>query len=398
MTLGMIGLFLLGGLAALGAAATEAAAPAASPSLLRWRARDGAFAVWEHHDTITAYDGTIRLAAALRPGPQGIYFGEALSPEMHALAFQEAIVSWNIETPPGTWVDVLLRVRVGEAWSEWFTMGTWTSQTGGTVQRTSVAGQQDALARIAVDTLVLREGVAAANKVQVMIRLMSEQAAVTPIVRTMGVALSAHPPTAPALSAGNPALWNVALPVPPCSQMVYPDGGEIWCSPTSVAMVLGYWDQVAGNNAGPCEPRVRAAVQGVYDAAYRGHGNWPFNVAYAATHGLEGYVMRFRGLDEAEPWISKGVPVVISYGWGVGELDGAPISTSAGHLAVLIGFDALGNPILNDPAAPNDGTVRRVYRRDQLERLWLQHSGGTVYVIAPPQEFTQQHLFIPITR
>ncbi len=27
------------------------------------------------------------------------------------------------------------------------------------------------------------------------------------------------------------------------SQMIYPNGGEVWCSPTSVAMLLAYWHE-----------------------------------------------------------------------------------------------------------------------------------------------------------
>lgn len=50
---------------------------------------------------------------------------------------------------------------------------------------------------------------------------------------------------------------------------------------------------------------------------------------------------------------------------------------------VIRGFDADGNVIVNDPAAASDDEVRIVYDRAQLERLWLTHSGGTVYLIYP---------------
>jgi hypothetical protein len=128
---------------------------------------------------------------------------------------------------------------------------------------------------------------------------------------------------------------------------------------------------------------VRTAVSGVFDWLYKGHGNWPFNTAYAATHGLEGYVARFTSLAQTEAWTAAGVPVIISYGWKKGSLDGAPISSSNGHLAVLVGFDAAGNPIVNDPAAAINDAVRRTYNRTQLETLWLDSSGGTVYLIYP---------------
>jgi hypothetical protein len=50
---------------------------------------------------------------------------------------------------------------------------------------------------------------------------------------------------------------------------------------------------------------------------------------------------------------------------------------------VLVGFDAQGHPIVNDPAAASDQTVQRTYLRHELETLWLKHSGGTTYIIFP---------------
>ena len=178
---------------------------------------------------------------------------------------------------------------------------------------------------------------------------------------------------------GNPALWNTLLDVPGYSQMVYPDGGSVWCSPTSASMVLAYFN----NYAGPCEPRVRAAVDGVFDWIYDGHGNWPFNTAYAAAQGYEGYVARLTSLAKAEEYIAAGVPVIMSIAWRKGDLTGADVDSTNGHLVVLVGFDAAGNPIINDPATPANETVRRTYLRSEFEPLWLQSSGGTVYLIYP---------------
>ena len=126
-------------------------------------------------------------------------------------------------------------------------------------------------------------------------------------------------------------------------------------------------------------------MAGSYDWIYGGTGNWPFNTAYAATHGLQGSVRRFTSMSEIEYWVGQGVPVAISFSWGKGQLDGAAVNSSAGHLSVVVGFDADGNPIVNDPAAdPEDGeVVQRTYEREELEPLWLENSGGTVYLIKP---------------
>jgi len=147
-----------------------------------------------------------------------------------------------------------------------------------------------------------------------------------------------------------------------------------------MSMIVGYW----ARDGGPCEPRVRAAVDGVYDWVYDGHGNWPFNTAYAATRGLEAYVTRFRSLADAEPWIAAGVPVGMSYAWQPGTLSGAPVRSSDGHLGVLVGFDDHGDPVVNDPAGKGDA-VRRTYRRAELENVWVGHSGGTAYLAYPPE-------------
>ena len=52
-------------------------------------------------------------------------------------------------------------------------------------------------------------------------------------------------------------------------------------------------------------------------------------------------------------------------------------------LAVIVGFDKSGNPIVNDPAAASNDDVQRTYLRAQLESVWLRYSGGTVYLIFP---------------
>jgi hypothetical protein len=124
-----------------------------------------------------------------------------------------------------------------------------------------------------------------------------------------------------------------------------------------------------------------------YDANLRGTGNWPFNTAYAAVLTGEGFVTRLRNLREAQRFIAAGIPVVASVAFGRGELDGAPISSTNGHLMVIVGFRANGDVVVNDPAASTRAGVRRTYDRGQFEDAWLQRlrggngSGGVAYVI-----------------
>ena len=364
----------------------------------RWRAVDGGFRGWSMAGTRLAPDGSLSLNLATaragrdrRGGYAGRNFynggaflvGEAVSPVVPtAFDFREAIAAWNADTPAGTWIETRVRARVGNRWTTWYNLGVWASDTA-TVERHSVSRQADVDGRVNVDTLALSGKRGAARAFQLQLRLFSAGGGgqqPVPSVRNASVAISTARAAPGALAPGSPARWNKLLSVPECSQMVYRDGGEIWCSPTSISMVLAYWQQAPG----PCEPRVRAAVAGIYDWRYDGWGNWPFNVAYAATQNLEGYVARFTSLAQAEAWIEAGVPVVISFGWKAGTLAGAPATASSGHISVLVGFDAAGNPIVNDTAAATNETVQRTYRRAELEMLWLQHSGGTVYLVYPP--------------
>jgi hypothetical protein len=281
-------------------------------------------------------------------------------------------------TPEGTWVEIQFRARYGTRWSKWYILGIWAEDYS-TIERHSVQLQGDADGFVAVDTFVSSNKKETTNKIQLKFLLFSADSVSTPSVRNASVAYSTSAPKRASVSAGDPANWNTLLNVPECSQMVYPDGGEVWCSPTSTSMVLGYWSQ----DTGPCEPRVRAAVEGVFDWIYDGHGNWPFNTAYAAAQGYEGYVARFTSLAQAEKFVKAGVPVIMSIAWGNGDLTGSDIDSTNGHLFVLVGFDEVGNPIVNDPASPANESVQRTYLRSELEPLWLQASGGTVYLIYP---------------
>ena len=376
----------------------QAAGAAASYSTQNkfWQSANNAFSSWSRSGVSLDNAGALRFDAASAVSGTDTYpakgynghnfynggrflVGEAISPATTAnFAFTQAIASWNATTPAGSWVETLLRVKIGARWTKWYNMGMWASDSS-VIERHSVNQQGDSDGSVAVDTLILNKAKGfVGNAYQLKMRLFSVGGA-APSVTGVAVALATTPVKPTSLQPGNPSLWNTKLNVPVCSQMVYTDGGEAWCSPTSTSMVLGYW----ANDSGPCAPRVRAAVAGVFDWMYKGHGNWPFNTAYAASKGYQAFVARFTSLRQAEPWIASGVPVIISLAWNKNELSNATVSATTGHLTVLVGFDASGNPIVNDPAAPSNGSVQRVYKRAQYESLWLEHSGGTVYLIYP---------------
>jgi hypothetical protein len=160
------------------------------------------------------------------------------------------------------------------------------------------------------------------------------------------------------------------LDVPARSQYAELRGERGWCSPASLSMIHAYH----GIDL-PLDQTARA----VFDRAYNGTGNWVFNVAYSGRLGFRGVVAHLRNLDQAQRLVERNLPLAISYSWAPGELPGAPLPHSDGHLVVLCGFTRNGDCAINDPAAPN---VRVVYPRAAIERIW-QRNDGIAYVVAP---------------
>jgi hypothetical protein len=68
------------------------------------------------------------------------------------------------------------------------------------------------------------------------------------------------------------------------------------------------------------------------------------------------------------------MPVIASVRYGAGELTGAAIAETSGHLLVLTG-QAGGDVFVNDPAAPSATEVARRYRLEELRRVWLGRTG-----------------------
>ena len=306
----------------------------------------------------------------------------SLESPVQQLAFDELIPSWNARTPDGTWIETLARVRIDGAWTTFYSLGRWSSD-GGSGNRRSVKGQDDDQVQILTDTLRVRAG---ADAYQLRVTLNSANSTTTPELTLVSTVATSRAATATGRTTRSIA--PIELDVPERSQMIYPNGGEVWCSPTSTSMVMAYW---AGQTANPALDRdVPVVADGTYDPIYRGNGNWPFNTAYAGDAGLTGFVSRGSSLHDVERWLAEGIPVIASLGWGPGQLPQAPIGSTNGHLLVVVGVAENGDVIVNDPAAdPRRGQrVRRVYNRLSFESLWLSHSGGTVYLIYPPEHPT----------
>jgi uncharacterized protein YvpB len=302
-------------------------------------------------------------------------------------AFSDLIPSWEATTTGDSLVRVRVRARGANGKvGSWDTVADW-SLDNPRLARTTRSGQNDDLGRVNVDTWQATSAVTAWQVRIVLMRARGTSGKVS--VERIGAVASTRYGAGATSKPGKVA--GTVLEVPKLSQMThkghlpqYGGGGEAWCSPTSTAMVLafhGHRPTPVGVNS-HTNAVVDHTARLVYDHGYRGTGNWAFNTAYAATHaGGDSYVTRLKGLRQAEKFIADGVPLVLSIAFRKGELKNSPLTSSNGHLVVLVGFDKAGNPVVNDPAAPRNKGVRRTYDRGQLERAWLNASSGTTYVI-----------------
>ncbi len=353
------------------------------------------------HDGTVTNDLRLQLGASPSKGSYADPYGRTIADErgiwtsaavQTPFAFDQLVASWNAITPSGTWIDVQLRASGASRATKWYTLAVWSSGDD-TIHRTTLKGQDDGDGRVNVDTFEKSSGAPELTSYELRVTLHRAAG----IIATPAVALLTAIATRATQYAIPSAFGGVTreLDVPTLSQEIhtghYPEydgGGEAWCSPTSTAMVLGFWktgpsavDLAAFPGVSHVDGQVDHAARYTYDWSYKGAGNWPYNAAYAAEYGLEGFITRLRSLTEAERFIEAGIPLIASIN---GVLPGFLFTSTNGHLLVIRGFAANGDVITNDPAVRADAQARKVYARADFERVWLGGSTGTVYVIHPP--------------
>jgi hypothetical protein len=292
------------------------------------------------------------------------------SPQMLArIHWDELIASWNAESPDGAYLKVEARAIYPAGPTKYYVMGLWSANPDRS-PRESVPNQKDADGDVATDTLILRRP---CDRLQIRLTLGGDYNQ-KPMLKFLGLDLTDTKVVPPVLPSNRAALGRT-LPVPQRSQMSYTNG-KVLCSPTAVSMIMTFWSrQLKRPELNHDVPDI---VSAIYDAKWKGTGNWPFNTAYAGSfRGIRAYVTRLTDLAEVEDWIAAGVPVALSvcsdrlHHRGPGP---------NGHLIVCVGFTENGDPVVNDPGSSRD--IRRVYPRKDVIYAW-SYSRNAVYLIYP---------------
>jgi len=251
-----------------------------------------------------------------------------------------------------------------------FAAGAWSPWVAGA----TVGPARLPIAAAGTDSLVAQidEFIASppAERVRLVLRVAGARDA--PLAAPWFVSLSAW---SPAVSEETSAGGSARLVVPAVSQME--EDAAIRsriCSPTCVAMVLAYYGVSVA---------VADLAREIFQPDLDIYGVWPAAVCTAGRHGIAGYLLRFPDWSAAEWCLAQGMPIIASVRYGAGELTGAAVSETLGHLLVLTGHadDAV---FVNDPAAPTASGVSRRYRLDELRRVWLERAGVGYVLFRPP--------------
>ena len=273
--------------------------------------------------------------------------------------FDKLVLTANFRTATDGCLLLEAQVCVGEKWSEFYKLGLLSGKF-----KTSFPAQKDAFGQVETDQLVLTKPAQAYRY-----RLKFYGDAELLLLAASGVRspFSYDEKTAARLPSG-----TVIEQVSPISQLEQniPQKRRI-CSPTCVCMAL--------NALGYVVP-LQQVLPNVFDQTADIYGNWIFNMAAAAHFGAEAFFRRFASLSELAEFVSAGSFVMASVAFKTGELPGAPLEKTPGHLVLIRGYKN-GRVLVADPAASTREGVLREYEAKDFARAWLCNKQGAAYVV-----------------
>ena len=307
--------------------------------------------------------------------------------------------SCALRTPGNSYVivKVVILAEDGE-WYEYI-----LGEVGDAYPRTSVLGQNDEWASVAIDTLVAKSTIRA---YQLQVELVADGDARPEVFRVSADAVGVSKPQKVERTPREVA--KIIEGISQITQMVSDEkftgfgagtkarilgGGWAWCSAACMAMLFLFW------GVAPTEEEIREAAKKsgfrmgnlteglvhwvarlLYDKAYDGTGNWLMNVAAAGQRGLDGWLRKFPSIGELGKLIDEGIPFVASISWKSGQWPGASIPKSKGHLVLVCGETADGRVVFIDPRRTEPSEMLQYMDSALFDALW-EPSGRLAYVI-----------------
>lgn len=330
----------------------------------------------------------LSLAFSAWAGTAGVEFQSDtfLNPKTHTFESEEikfkypmnrAVLSWNALTPKNSFIVVSLRTKISEqSWSPWLVMGKW----GTGIESTSVKNIPHDLTLVDQDTFKAKN---ASTTWKYKIEFFKSSDNQNPTVYSVSLAAKNADRYTKTSNINTP---SPPLPSANLSQFEggkaigFPDDANRICSPTSLAMLLAF----ELSNPQPLD-LLKTCVIGVKDRAGAiPYGNWSFNVAFMFHHlksaepenSWKTYARWYESLNDVLAHIQQGHPVIVNIQYKNGELQGAAIPSTAGHLVLVTGADPT-HIYVRDPAAELSEQVPRKYLHREFISAWK----GLAYVV-----------------
>ena len=282
--------------------------------------------------------------------------------------FDEVLPSWNIAPDAAFAVDVRVAMERDGPWTPWLRIGDWNVDERAGDEPVRFDG-----GKVAVDVLQLEAPHRSAQFRVVPAGEVDVEIARFHAVLTDTSAIDARVTLASAERWPN----RLRLKVPPRSQRVEDESiAHRICSPTSVAMVSAFH--------GAAAPTAELA-EVIHDPHFEIYGNWNRAVQGAYSLGIPGRLERVSSWDAVHKILEESGPIIASIRAGEGELRGAPYNSTNGHLLVITGLGVGEAVHVNDPAAKRVASVNRVYRREDMEKVWFAN-GGVAYALEAPTD------------
>jgi len=295
----------------------------------------------------------VRLANSATSGVAGFYGTDAPFP------VNWVVCSWNVDMPSGTGIRTEVRAYNG-SWTSWFEIARQGTIPGGItrVKGSRTNGIDD-------DTLILPS---LYSRIEYRVTLYTNTVGVTPTLRLMSVCYADT----------NTNVLNVE-PVPPgvTTSLAVPFRSQNWstvdpcciCGPTSMSMAMAF------NGAFLSTEYIVTEEKDTYNGIY---GNWPFIAQEAAKYGFKSYFSRANNQQPLRDCIYAGYPVEFGMAYSAGQLTNSPISSTDGHLVLVVGIAANGDYICNDPAGSDSRWDHVTYLKSEIANVWLTHSATVI--------------------
>ncbi len=316
--------------------------------------------LFEYRDTFTNLKYQDEGIYLLDNSIDGIYISQPLLVEH----FQELVMSWNVLIDDFSKITFSIAIGNDEGFSDFFIMGYWTDE-----YKYSFANQEDDFGLLDIDVLKPKINNVTMVKLKILFKATSND-----VTKIKNISLTMK--RSDQRQSVNDIEWDESVnDVPKLAQMGIPSIGSRICSPTSLAMILGYYNY----NESPVD-----VANEVYDRGASIYGNWSFNASYAG--GKEGLISRVEYISDLQilnDYLVNGIPVALSIRTtDKTQLNQSLMAYSSGHLVVLTGIayiDGQWYGITNDPAEYTEEAVERQYLLSELLAAWR----GYAYIVQP---------------